>query len=522
MLGQYVDVAKQTKSNKDDSLAAELNKTQHRQRTYINAVQRYHHLHNRYEKAKRNGNRHKARRTARKLNHLQSTISTIDNGLTRNYRNVSNSTDTNLHRNTRSVHRVTQNITNQQVAIRQSEFTPTQLDNITTQRRTSYLNPLTVTGKLLARNGTTLANRTIRLRLTPNRTVSTTTSADGTFSISARPRAVHLGKQSFDLRYVPATTSAYLGANATASSVVSQTNAAVTLQRSSKASSFGKRVTARGSVRAYGRTVSNVPVTLFVGGTKIATTTTNSGGTFRFHSKLPFNTSAGNRRLRVQLPFHRQALKRAKATATIRIHKTPTSVTLAGNVTQGHNVTVRGNVTTKDGRAVSNRTVAILANGRRIGIAHTDRNGTYRSQLQVPPRVVKNRSNNTVALVAKYRNGGTNLAESRAKTTVTFPGTESLLAQYSLPLVVGGVLVGLLLVAVGLYVWRTRRDSGDGSPTQLEQTEAEDADDEFPIRPEQPETEDSVDEPTPSTDTDRLLLDQANTALADGNPNRAT
>ena len=513
MLGRYVDVAERTDSKRDDRIAKQLNETGAQQRTYVTAVRRYHRLHDRYQTAKENGKERKARKLARRLNHLQKKISHTNDRLTHSYENVSNSTGEQFKKEVRSVHRATNNVTKQQMDVRKNEFTKTRLTVRSVQKRTSYRNPLRVTGVLQSANGTTLANRTIRLRLTPNHTVTTKTGSDGTFSISGRPRAVHLGTRPFDLQYVPADDSVYLGDNRTVESTVNPTRAKVVLHRSDATASFQRRVTASGSVRAAGGTVTSVPVVLFADGKRIGSTTTGSDGIFHFRSKLPANVSAGNRTLRVQLPYHGQALRLAKATTSIRVRQTPTSLSLTGNVTQGRNVTVHGRLTTKDGRAVPNRSVAVFADGMPIGTVQTDANGTYRSQLRVPPSVVHNQSNGTVMLATNFGGGGTNLAASRTRTRVTLqlPGPNSVLDREWLPLVLGGALAGLLLIG-GVYV-RRRGDSTESNG-------------EGAVSPEVAITADTTDDSTASDsdsddDPSDELAERANAALTAGDLNRA-
>ncbi|WP_266080489.1 COG1361 family protein [Haladaptatus caseinilyticus] len=506
-LSQYVDVVGQTKTKRDDRIARELNETQRRQQTYANSVQRYRRLYTQYQQAKRNGNERKARRIARKLNRLQSTIDTTDDELSKNYRNVSNSTGKDFSSQIQSVHGITKNITNQQVDIRRNEFTKTQLVARSSQPGMSYRNPLRVTGELRSRNGTTLSNKTIQLRLTSNHTVNTKTGPDGTFSITGRPRAVHLGNQSFNLRYVPSSDSVYLGTSTNVSATVRQTNATVVLDRSTEMTAFGQRVTATGTVRSTGGAVSSVPVVLFAGGERIALTTTDSNGTFEFDSKLPLNTSAGKQRLRVQLPYHRQALTRAKATSPIRVRETPTSLSLSGSVTQGRNVSVQGRLRTRDGRVVDNQTVTIVAGGKAIGTVQTGANGTYRSQLRIPASVAKNQSNESVMLVARYRDGGSNLGPSRAQTRVRLELSEtaSLLEQWWLLFVLGAALTSLLIA--GAYVWRRKYNSQNQEGVEVTEFEAT-------------EEEDRSGEMHPPA-LHLAFLKRANAALADGDYSRA-
>lgn len=516
MLARYVDVAGRTNSKRDDTIARQLNETGARQRTYVTSVRRYRRLHDQYQTAKRNGKERKARKLARRLNHLQTKISDTNKRLTRSYRNVSNSTGKKFTKQVRSVHRTTRNVTRQQVTIRRSEFTKTRLTVRSVKTPMSYRNPLRVTGTLRSANGTALANRTIRLRLTPNHSVTTKTRSDGTFSISGRPRAVPLGRQSFGLRYVPANDSVYLGDNRTVNSTVRRTRANVVVHRSADTAAFGRRLTASGSVRTAGGKVTSVPVVLFVGGEHVASTTTGSDGTFHFRGKLPANVSSGKRTLRVQLPYHGQALRRAKATTGIRVRETPTSLSLAGNVTQGRNVTVRGRLTTKDGRAVPNRTIDVLADGTAIGTVRTDANGTYRSQLRVPPNVASNRSNGKVVLATNFGGGGTNLAASDAhqRVTLQLPGTDSVLGREWLPLVLGGALVGLLIVG-GVYV-RRRGDSAESVEGATTSSGTAVLDDDSTDSDGEP-TSDSAERPP----TDELLSERANAAFAAGDLPRA-
>ncbi|SFK64987.1 hypothetical protein SAMN04487950_0382 [Halogranum rubrum] len=501
-LEKYIDVAGDTGNERT---ADRFEETQETQQGYTDTVQNFRQTYDEYQEAKQNGNEQRARELARELNTLAQRSNRQSTQLNESYTALSNQTGADFTDAQESVDEIQQNISTQEQSVLEEEFTPTTLAVDAEPSTISFREPLQVSGQLTTEDGSALADQTIRLE-TAGRNVTTTTDADGEFSLTYRPTVLPLSTENVTVRYVPEASSIYLGANETVDVSVSQTDATLQVTESPTAVAYGDELTVTGSVAVDDVAVADAPLIVSVGSTPIATTRTTSEGGFQVETTLPANVSAGSQELRVRLSGQDRAVTATPATTPIQIEETPTSLTVDANNSSSRSVTVAGQFQTADGRPLSGHELEFVVDGTLVGTTTTASEGRYRTQLQIPKQQLSGEAT-AVQITAVYTGERTNLASTRAKTLVTvttagngdvantfFPGDDSSVLYW-----IGGGLAVVLLLAGGglLYLRRTTAE-----PTQPTDTE-----DTFATTPDQPDS---------TLEADQSLLELAQTRVASG------
>ncbi|WP_433630338.1 hypothetical protein [Halomicrococcus sp. NG-SE-24] len=511
-LTRYVDVAGETDSKKDDQTAKQFQQAKENQRQYASSVQQFRQTYNKYQTARQNGNDERARELARRLDRLQSQINHTGNNLTKNYKNISNTTQADLQKETGTVNNITQNVTQQQAEVQEQEFTETELTTDVNTTEIAYRDPLDVSGQLTSDNGTELANRTILLKLRPGRVIKTKTSEVGTFSFVARPRKLPLGPNTVTVQYAPKNSSVYLGSNSTTNVSVHQTETTIELQNTTKTAAYNETINVSGRVTAVDRGVTNVPVTVLVDGVQITTVNTTENGSFAASAALPAKINPGSKDIRVAVPLSDQALASTNATAPFTVQPTGTTLNITNVNQTGQQLMITGALTTASGEPVPNKVVALQLNGQQLTTVMTNAHGQYRANITIPEAVL-NSDKSTAKLSALYSGRGANLNKSQASSQVPLPASEkesdSLFSQttYLLASLLGLGLLGIAaLMRTGLL---TRSSETDSTPSDTTASKS-------PANTEQ----DPEPEPKPDQFAE-TLLDRANSALSDGNREQA-
>ncbi|WP_227357499.1 MSCRAMM family protein [Haladaptatus salinisoli] len=500
LLGKYVDVAGRTKGTKDDQRIKKFKSAKKNQAKYSSKVAKYRRTYKKYQRAKKNGNDQKARSLARRLNNLSTSINRTSGNLTNNYQDISNSTDADLTQQRETVQKITSNVTHQTAEVRSAEFVQTEISAEIESSEVSFREPITITGELVDENGTELSNETIRLQLGGNRTNVTTTDEDGDFTITGRPAVLPLGEQSVTLDHVPNASSIYLGSNTTVEADIQQTQPTITLSQSPKHGRYNKTITVSGRVHVDDVGDKGIPVIVKSGKTVIGNTTTQEDGSFTLSENLSSAVPAGNRQLQVSVPLQNRALAFTSTRAPITIHPTNTSLNITSRTLNQGNLSVSGNLTTANGVPLSNQTVILRANGSQVGTVTTDSNGTYTSQVQLPPSLAATNKTH-VRLSAVYSGKGTNLDATQASSLVRLqPATSS----NSFLLWAGVAGVGVLLTIGGFAIQRSGwfSDSEESAEPKIEENQLA------------PDTDIEEAEETKAV-TIREWADQAATALAE-------
>ncbi|WP_435156645.1 hypothetical protein [Haladaptatus sp. DFWS20] len=501
LLSKYVEVSGETAGTQDDRTAKTLQNAQRNQETFVSRVQRYRDLHDRYQRAKRNGNDKKARRLARRLERLENEINRTSGNLTSNYEQLSENTNVSTDNEIETVRNVTRNVSEQQATIRDAEFVATNLTATIQSTNVSFRDPVRVTGRLTVENGTGVANRSVHLVLGGNRSKRVRTSENGTFSLVGRPAVAALGNQSFRVEYRSVNESVFLGSNTTVYANVSQVSSAVTISNHSGNTRYNDTVSVSGAVRAGNVTAADVPVAIFVGQTRVGTTRTATNGTFSFNTSLPAGVPAGGRVVRVAFPFENRALTAVNASAPITVSSSATTLTLSGSSDGPRSVDLSGQLRTVDGTPIPNQRVVIRANGSQIASTTTDANGTYRVSLVLPATLS---DNGNTTFVAAFDGTGKNVDSARDSTALALSvGDDGPLDKTTLGWLASFGLAGLITLG-GFFLWRSGflanlRVGDDGV------TETNDA-----------VTETTRSEPVSSSSATRTLLETSRSALEAG------
>lgn len=506
LFSRYVDVAGDTASE-DTNTTQQFEAARERQQEYVSTLQKYRETYRQYKQAKQAGNQTKARKLARELERLQEQLNRTGTNVTATYERLANTTGANV---TTAQHEINQTIANtstQQAEVRAEVFTKT---NLTIREKTtsaSFRNPLQISGRLTASNGTALANRTIVVVLGPQ-TARTRTTANGTFRLIVRPTVAPLGNQSVTVRYRPRNTSVYLSTETTIGVTVTQVTPTVTLAEVPETVRFNETVTVAGTVSVANVTASGVPVQVSVGNTVVATTRTTANGTFTVATPLPLGAPGGNTSLRVTLPLTEQALASTTTTEALTVAPSATRLTVNRTRQSGSIVHLTGVLTTDTGVRVPAQPLVIRANGTTLTTVTTNTTGHYTVSLNTSTLAAAENAD-TVNVSVVYAGTGT-LNGTQTAITVRLPGRESTWLPVSPRLL---VLVGLLGLGMGVGL-ATRRyglfDDTTPSPADGEH-----------VATGQPSKGGDSSSGTTHTTTVDTLLERATALADDGHPDDA-
>lgn len=463
-LERYIEVKGSTGSGSTERFR----KAKENQQEFASTVSEYRQTYEKYQRAKQRGNEERARELARKLDRLAERANRTGTSLNDSYTDIGNQTSGNFSGASDAVTDVKRNITEQQQEVTQSEFTQTELTVDTSDERVSFDDPVELSGQLTTANGTAIAEQRIALQI-GNRTLEATTDEDGEFSVPYRPVLLPANASEATVQYVPNNSSVYLSSNDTVDVTVQQTEVSIRTTDTPRSAAYGDRITVAGTVSSDDVGVPSAPVVVLVDGVRLGTTTTDSDGSYSFTARLPANVSAGQQKVAVRLDMRDRAVSASPTRTPVRIERTPTKLNISANRIENRTVLVSGTLRTADGRRLRNRSVELRANGTTMATVETGPNGTYRTQLTLPPRF----EGETVALRASYASRQTSLERAHALTAIRLGGTPE--SEYSLARLRalleegslwawGGLLALVLgLGGVGAGYRRFRDDEADAS-----------------------------------------------------------
>jgi len=445
LLSQYVDVAGDTEQGTESAQAFE--SAAEAQQEYVGAVARYRETYEAYRRAERAGNTTRMRTLARELDRLAERINGTSRQVTESYATIENTTGEETPDET--VSETAANVTATQAAISDSLFVDSRLSLTAPNRTASFLDPLSLRGRVVDENGTPLANRTVTLRIGGAR-IGTATDANGSFVASYRPVAAPTGRQTLSVTYEPDPGSAYRAATANTTVVVEATDAALSVS-GPETTRFAERFVANGTLTAGGNPVPGAPVRVTLGGVTLGTVATDANGAFSLSGPLPAGVATGQPPLAAELAVSGRAVAAADASVPVRVRPTDPALTL--DVARSNGTADVAGRLAANGEPLENRRVSIAANGTTLDTVRTDSNGTYAASVDVPPGALTFQA--TV-------DGDGNLRDATAIARLspveggdaTLPGGWPWLVA-ALALLVGGV---------GIYAVRGRGSpSGDGA-----------------------------------------------------------
>jgi len=416
-LGKYVDVAGETRVEGDDETAEQFQQAREKQQSLAEDVQEYQETRAEYEEARANGNETRARELARELERQAEAIQRNASELQRIFERISNRTAVDMTEAQRAIENVSENVSEQQAAVREATFVETRLSLSTDVETISFTEPLEATGRLVAANGSPVADRRVRVRV-GEQTLTTRTDAAGRFTLRYRPTTMPVGEQAVTVRYVPANSSIYLGSNERISVTVAQVQPHLEVAIRDEELAFADPIVVNGSVGAEGVGAAAVPVVVFLGDTRLGETTTGANGSFTFEGQVPATVAAGERELTARVPFEDRALASSNGSANVQIASTPTRLGLTERTDTSDGLRVAGQLTTPDGTPVAGQAVVVALEETTLGTVRTGENGSFASTMKVPGRLRPESGAATLELVAAFDGQGTNLDASRATATV--------------------------------------------------------------------------------------------------------
>lgn len=411
-LEQYVEVAGDTESDADVTVASDFEAARDNQRTFTNEVQRYRSQYAEYQDARESGNEEQARIVAREMEQTASNITDSRQRLNRNYDQVENTTSINLDQGQAQINETTANVTAIQSSVREESLVGTTLTVRAASETASFTAPGTITGQIRTENGSALANELIKLRI-ENRTRTVQTDSSGSFETEYRPRSVRLGQQSIEVEYVPVPESVYLTDGDNVTIAVRQSTPEVTINRAPESVAYGDPLSVSASVTVGSTAVQGIPVEIVVGDTVLARLATGENGSFLSSTAFPASVNNGERSVVVRVPYEDRAIAGASTEDPLVISETATDLSLTASAADS-GVRARGQLQTADGRPVPNRPIRIQIGDSDTQLVETDENGSFQTLVDTTTA-----SEGTVTVSARYAEPASNLGNASATSTVS-------------------------------------------------------------------------------------------------------
>ena len=396
-----------------------LRSTQTRQREYINQTRNFSETYQSYQEAKRTGNDSRARLLARELSDINRNVTQTSQELRQNYRTLDGETERNLNGTIRQVRRINRELEERQRSILESEFVGTELVIESDRNDISFRNPLQVQGRLLVENGTAIANTNVTIAI-GNQRKRVRTDEDGRFRLRYRPTTVPVAENRLEARYIPSDNSLYQPSNATVTVTVEATTPTITFREAPSTIRYGQAVRVQGRVTVGVVPVSDVPITVVLGGRQIGTNRTNDDGVFEIRRSLPPEIIDGERTLTGRIALSDRAISAGTNATTVVVAASETNLTLSTSQLDNDYVTIDGTLTTADGTPVSGSTVRITNDGSSVVTVTTGAQGDFTTNVSLAE--VPETSGGDLTIVARYDGSGTNLESTVRRRTIRLTG----------------------------------------------------------------------------------------------------
>lgn len=477
---QYSDITDRMEGGSANVDALERARKQ--QQAFLTAVRKYERTYERYQTVRENGSERRARRLARELRGISNRVQRRGDSLLASYRAAANVTDTDFSESRRIVANRTANVTARQREVERESFVRTELTvSANGDRTASFTDPLVVTGRLRAANGTPVANRTATFRVGETN-VTARTDATGEFRLEYRPTSLSPDASAVRVRFVPDNRSVYRTSNASVPVDVRRVEPTLRLTQTPDTVASNRTVTVRGNVTVNGTPVPGVPVRLTASDEYLGNATTGENGTFVVSGQFPTAVTANRSTIAVSLPLRNAALAPANATTTVPVERVDTAISL--NATRnGTTLRAAGRLTTEDGEPLAGRAIHVeLDQSEALVVVETDDTGHYDARIEIPESA---REDGNVTATASF-DGNRGLRPAQSAETLTVPTPDG--PGSTLEAAVRGVTTApwwaLLLVGSGVALvgyalagrFRPDRGDSDGGSVRPE-TESENVSD---------------------------------------------
>jgi hypothetical protein len=478
-LNKYVDVAEETGSEEDDEQGDVFTQAANETETLAEQRGEFEETLAAYEAAREAGNGTEARRQARELLRQGRAINDTAGQVVELYTVLERGSDVDLETAKRSVNRTRANVTAIVSEVETQLFVTTNLTADISPRAISFLDPGTVTGRLMAANGSAVANEPIILEV-GGRVLRTETDATGRFAVEYRPTTVPVSTDQLTVRYRPASASVYLGDSVSVGVTITQVTPTVEISVVPQAAGFGDTVRINGSVAAEDVPAAGVPVRITLAGQRLDRVNTSGEGGFGTTADLGAFIGPGQVPVRAAVPLTGRAMAENGNNSSLTVLTTPTRLSLDGTQAGPATMRVSGRLVTDDGRAVPDQRVTVLVNGTPLDEVRSSSTGRFEASIEVPEEFLAGSSNVTLGVAARFTGADTNLEASRAADGVVFGSASTGDGTTDTPLesaaavaeaVVGAVsnpaetarsllqslavwhLLGLVLLGLGLVTW---------------------------------------------------------------------
>jgi hypothetical protein len=458
-LSKYAELSRETEGGRDDANVRSFRRARNESRQYARTVRQFRETYETYREARANGDTERARRAARELRTLSERADRTGGNLTRSLGNVTRA-GVDVAPASRAVNETTANVTRTVEGIERDLFVGTETTARVNGSAASFLDPLVVTGRVTAANGTAIPNASVGLtrvrggNATGRVRARTLTNTTGHYRLDYHPVTTPVGSVPFVIRLFPEGESAYLPSNATARTRIEQVPANLTVLEAPGETAYGDRLRVRVLVTAGGDTaervpVSDLPVVTRIGEFRIGSGRTGSDGTAVPDGRFPAAVRTGERTLVVGFEAADRAIAPATETVGIDVRETETTIDATARMPTEGRITVEGTLTTADGRPLARRPVRATLAGRSLGLLRSDENGSFETNLSVPTEVLPAEGTGERDLRLVYDGSGRNLGSTETALTVTLaaadPGPD---LPFDSPLL-GLGLAALLLVVIG-------------------------------------------------------------------------
>ncbi|MDS0295316.1 hypothetical protein [Halogeometricum luteum] len=399
-LGKYADVADESG---EEETAEDFERAGETQRNLSDSLAEYRETEEAYREAKSNGNEAEARRLARELVRLDDDIDRQSTELDETYTQLGNQTGVDFSGAQDRIRAVQQNVSDSTAQVRAAELSATTLTAQADGETASFVDPLRIEGRLRAADNSPIADRSITLRV-GERLYAAETDDEGRFELDYRPAGLAVDASRVTVRYLPQTSSVYIGSNASVPIAVEQVEGTLDFESVPDTAAFNDSVAVSGRVVVDGRPVSNLSVNTTLGERPIGSTVTDADGRFATNGTLPVDVPAGEQRLRVTSGTDSAVV--VDATEPVTVTATPTNLTLA--LTPDDGTIVASGRLTADGAGVADRRISVSVDGETVTEATTTESGQYRARFD--DRLM----HQNATVTARFDGSGTNLESATA------------------------------------------------------------------------------------------------------------
>ncbi len=467
ILGRYATV--EDRDDDESRSAEEFEEARDTLRELVEDVEEYDRTYEEYQQARDDGDAERARELARDLDELAGSIEEGSERVEEAYERSEDETDRDTTAEREAVANVREGVSERHASIEDVEFIETNLSVETDTETASFDNPLELSGTVTTADGEVVANEPVTLVI-GERTVDTTTDADGSFTATYRPTLVSLNATELEVEVVPERGSEYAGSETMIPIEIEQTDPTIEVTEHTEHVAYGEELLANGSVNVDGEGIDSVPVELVIEGEVHNETVTDEEGSFSSNTTLPADVPPEEADVRVVTGLDEQALSNDEADVPVEIETTPSALELEVVPIGENRATLSGELSTADGNSLEGQPIEITVDNETRGV-ETDGDGAFERTLTVPD------GETSLTITVTYENPESNIEDIEESITVEL-GDEGagpvreITGAYDVPAPLDVLGLGLFATLIGLglafAVIRQRfsrggRDDGAGS-----------------------------------------------------------